>query len=100
MARMFADALVRRVKELGTPCIVGLDPDLTKVPEKTPEGVLTFCKTVVDAVHDLVPAVKPQSAYFERLGSAGARVLAETISYARSRGLLVILDAKRGDIGS
>jgi orotidine-5'-phosphate decarboxylase len=100
MARMFADALVRRIKELGTPCMVGLDPDLAKMPDKTPAGVLEFCTTVIDAVHDLVPAVKPQSAYFERLGSAGAKVLADTMSYARARGLLVLLDAKRGDIGS
>src|SRR5207245_9989283 len=59
-----------------------------------------FCRGVIDVVAPLVPAVKPQAAFFERLGPAGMTALGEVISYARQRELLVILDAKRNDIGS
>jgi orotidine-5'-phosphate decarboxylase len=63
-------------------------------------SVARFCKGVVDAVAPYVAAVKPQSAFFEALGSDGFRALEEVCDYARSAGLLVVLDAKRGDIGS
>jgi orotidine-5'-phosphate decarboxylase len=63
-------------------------------------AVTEFCKTIIDSVYDLVPAVKPQSAYFEQLGADGADVLYAVCEYAQSRGLYVILDAKRGDIGT
>lgn len=59
-----------------------------------------FCRGVIDVVAPLVAVVKPQSAFFEELGPAGVAVLVDVIRYARERGLLVILDAKRGDIGS
>jgi orotidine-5'-phosphate decarboxylase len=107
----FADALIRRGRELGHPCIVGLDPDLGKIPGRILAGrgrdpgsaadaIADYCLLVIDAVHDLVPAVKPQSAYFEIFGSAGVRALEKVVAAARARDLLVILDAKRGDIGS
>jgi orotidine-5'-phosphate decarboxylase len=64
------------------------------------EAYLDFCSNVIDIVAPLVPVVKPQSAFFEELGPAGMKVLAEVIRYAQERGLLVILDAKRNDIGS
>jgi orotidine-5'-phosphate decarboxylase len=59
-----------------------------------------FCREVIDVVAPLVPAVKPQAAFFEQLGPAGMTVLAEVIAYAQQKGLLVILDGKRNDIGS
>jgi len=59
-----------------------------------------FCRGVIDVVAPLVPAVKPQAAFFEQLGPAGMDVLAEVIAYAQQKGLLVILDGKRNDIGS
>jgi len=59
-----------------------------------------FCRRVIDVVAPLVPAVKPQSAFFEDCGPAGVAVLASVIQYARNAGLIVICDAKRGDIGS
>jgi orotidine-5'-phosphate decarboxylase len=72
------------------------------MPGVLPPGVAVtdFCKSIIDSVCDLVPAVKPQSAYFERLGASGADVLYEVCEHAALRGLYVILDAKRGDIGT
>ena len=91
--------------------MVGLDPVLDLLPmELRGEAVLgragsasavaRFCKGIVDAVGPYVVAVKPQSAFFEALGSDGFKALEEVCDYARSAGLLVVLDAKRGDIGS
>jgi orotidine-5'-phosphate decarboxylase len=64
------------------------------------DPLFEYCRIVIDAVHDLVPIVKPQSAYFEADGSRGVEALERVMAYARSRGLLVLLDAKRGDIGA
>ena len=61
---------------------------------------MQFCRDVIDVVAPLVPAVKPQAAFFEQLGPAGGAALSEVIAYATSKNLLVILDGKRGDIGS
>ncbi|MEM7246572.1 MAG: orotidine-5'-phosphate decarboxylase [Acidobacteriota bacterium] len=114
----FADRLLSAIAAKGSPCMVGLDPDLSKMPpgfleEKGWSGELTretctraaevvgdYCALVLDQVHDLVPAVKPQSAYFERFGSAGVAALERTIARARELDLQVVLDVKRGDIGS
>lgn len=111
----FADRLAAAVEEKGTPLVVGLDP----VPSELPEPVVAeaerrygrgsrgaaaaareFSLGILDAVAELVPAVKPQAAYFERHGTAGWAALKTVVKEARRRGLLVILDAKRGDIGS
>ena len=110
-AATFADRLVETVTRKQTQLVVGLDPRLDLLPmELRGESVLgraaaassvaRFCKGVVDAVAPYVAAVKPQSAFFEALGSDGFRALEEVCDYARSAGLLVVLDAKRGDIGS
>ena len=107
----FADRLVEAVTRKQTQLVVGLDPRLDLLPmELRGEAVLgraaaassvaRFCKGVVDAVAPYVAAVKPQSAFFEALGSDGFRALEEVCEYSRSAGLLVLLDAKRGDIGS
>jgi len=108
----FMDQLDSAVADRKTPVLVGLDPQEQLLPEGLiPQGAhvpgvgqaaayLGFCKGVVDVVASLVAAVKPQAAFFEQLGPAGANCLAEVIHYAQSKGLLVILDAKRGDIGS
>lgn len=106
----FADRLSAAVQRCGNPVLVGLDPRA----ESLPTGILaedaaatdkaaayaTFCRGVIDVVAPLVPAVKPQAAFFEELGPAGMTALAEVIAYAQQAGLLVILDAKRNDIGS
>jgi orotidine-5'-phosphate decarboxylase len=107
----FADRLGLAVERKRSQLVVGLDPRLDLLPmELRGEGVLgraagasavaRFCKGIVDAVGPYVVAVKPQSAFFEALGSDGIRALEEVSDYARSSGLLVLLDAKRGDIGS
>lgn len=106
----FGDRLAQAVRDKRTGTLVGLDPRANRLPSavapenETPQVVADayreFCRGVIDAVCDLVPAVKPQSAFFEQLGPPGMSALAETMSYARERGLIVLLDAKRGDIGS
>ena len=75
-------------------------PDELKAGENKAAAFETFCKGVIDVVADKVPAVKPQSAFFEQLGPAGVVALGNVTNYAHSKGLLTIMDAKRGDIGS
>jgi orotidine-5'-phosphate decarboxylase len=106
----FMDALARAVTARGNAVCVGLDPRGEQLPKSLIRGgdslaeqagvYRTFCRGVIDAVADLVPVVKPQSAFFEELGPPGVATLVEVIRYAQDRGLLVILDAKRNDIGS
>src|SRR5437773_180744 len=105
----FADRLIAAVRAKGNPVLVGLDPRAENLPpglirhedaEATASAFVSFCRGVIDVVASLVPAVKPQAAFFEELGPAGMRALKETIDYASSKGLLVILDGKRNDIGS
>ena len=108
----FGDQLIERIRELRHPLCVGLDPHLARIPTPFRRGDMApGSATTADAVGDLLAAVvdrlagrvavvKPQSAFFEALGPPGAQLLAQVVRRARSRGLLVILDAKRGDIGS
>jgi orotidine-5'-phosphate decarboxylase len=107
----FIDQLAEAVRQRGNAVCVGLDPRWEQLPwpitigrEEAPNGrveaYLDFCCGVVDVVASLVPVVKPQAAFFEELGPAGMTALAELIRYAQDRDLLVILDAKRNDIGS
>jgi len=112
----FTDELARAVATRGNAVCVGLDPRWEQLPWPITTGredasvgapftnradaYLDFCCGVIDVVASLVPVVKPQAAFFEELGPAGMTALAEVIRYAQDRGLLVILDAKRNDIGS
>jgi orotidine-5'-phosphate decarboxylase len=108
----FSDRLHTAIGRCGNPVLVGLDPRADMLPGSIlPAGANaalaeqarayeTFCREVIDVVGPLVPAVKPQAAFFEQLGPAGMAVLGRLIGYARSKGLLVILDGKRNDIGS
>ena len=112
MKNNFADSLLSAIDNKKNPSVVGLDPALDKIPrfilEKYSDGtleaaskaVLEFNKGIIDSVSDIVPAVKPQIAYYEVLGEYGIRVFRETIEYAKGKNLLVIGDAKRNDIGS
>ena len=98
----FADALTSASKTKSPICI-GLDPNIEKLPEGIPrsaEGVLEFCKGIIDAVSEHAPVVKPQLAFFEVLGWQGIKAFWETCEYAKSKGLIVIADGKRNDIGS
>jgi orotidine-5'-phosphate decarboxylase len=111
----FADRLSAAIARTGSPVVVGLDPRLDALPagivtaccqqygatlQAAAEAVWQFNRGIIDAVHDLVPAVKPQLAFYECYGVEGMRALARTIQYAQEAGLLVIADAKRNDIGS
>jgi orotidine-5'-phosphate decarboxylase len=109
-ATHFADRLIDRVEATRSHLVVGLDPDLRELPPELLDGVAdlagaaaaveAFATAVVDGVAELVPAVKPQSAFFEALGSAGVAALERVEAHAKRAGLLVIEDAKRGDVGN
>ncbi len=106
----FADRLIARVEATRSHLVVGLDPDLRELPPELLDGAHdlagaaraaeAFATAVIDGVADLVPAVKPQSAFFEAFGSAGVAALERVEAHARDAGLLVIEDSKRGDIGN
>jgi orotidine-5'-phosphate decarboxylase len=105
----YAARLHAAIRRCRTPALVGLDPRLADLPEplkaqqsarSTADLFEEFCRRVIDVVAPLVPAVKPQAAFFEELGPAGCVALERVIRHARQRGLIVICDAKRGDIGS
>ena len=112
---MSMDDLIQLVKEKNNPTIAGLDPKLDFIPsfliqeafaeygrtlKGAAEAIWQFNKGLIDALYEVVPAVKPQSAYYEMYGFEGVRVLAQTIDYAKSKGLFVVVDAKRNDIGT
>jgi orotidine-5'-phosphate decarboxylase len=96
----FADRLAEAVDRKRTQLVVGLDPRPDLFPLEVRGDVARFCSGIVDAVAPHAVAVKPQLAFFEALGVEGIEALEEVCGYARSAGLMVILDAKRGDIGS
>ena len=107
--------LIERIRKTGAPICVGLDPNLSFVPEEiqkkafeefgeTPEGaaeaIWQFNRAIVDATYDLIPAVKPQIAMYEQFGIPGLMAFKKTVDYCHEKGLLVIGDIKRGDIGN
>ncbi|MDE6635898.1 MAG: orotidine-5'-phosphate decarboxylase [Lachnospiraceae bacterium] len=109
------NTLVEKIKKTEAPIVVGLDPMLGYIPEhiltaayeeygKNPDGaaeaVWQYNKGIVDAVCDLVPAVKPQIAMYEQFGIPGLIAFKKTVDYCKEKGLVVIGDIKRGDIGS
>jgi orotidine-5'-phosphate decarboxylase len=111
----FAERLAAAIGKKGNPVTVGLDPRSRQLPpdvlerarrlhsgplEQIAGAFEEFCLRIIDVVAPLVPAVKPQAAFFEELGPAGCAALARVIARARRAGLIVICDAKRGDIGT
>ncbi|HIT65466.1 MAG TPA: orotidine-5'-phosphate decarboxylase [Candidatus Ventrimonas merdavium] len=107
--------LIEKIQKTKAPVCVGLDPMLGYIPEhilkrsfgefgETLEGaadaIWNFNKEIVDATYDLIPSVKPQIAMYEQFGIEGLKVYEKTVRYCQEKGLLVIGDAKRGDIGS
>ena len=107
--------LVANIKKTGAPIVVGLDPMLNYIPEhiqkkafaeygETLEGaaeaIWQFNKEIVDKTYDLIPAVKPQIAMYEQFGLPGLAAFKKTVDYCKEKGLVVIGDIKRGDIGS
>lgn len=101
-AMNYADRLQERINSTSPVC-VGLDPVIDKLPEgvsKDVKGVSVFCHGIIDAVASTAACIKPQMAYFELLGWEGMKVFFEVCAYAQGKGLLVIADGKRNDIGS
>ena len=107
--------LISKIQKTNAPIVVGLDPMLNYIPEhiqkkafqeygETLEGaaeaIWQYNKGIVDAVWDLIPAVKPQIAMYEQFGIPGMEAYKKTVDYCKSRDLVVIGDIKRGDIGS
>ena len=112
---MSVNTLVRKIREKNNPTVAGLDARLEYIPAYITEkytaqygktlkaaaaSMMEFNKGLIDALHDIVPAIKPQAAYYELLGPDGAVVLRDTIAYAHEKGMYVIADIKRNDIGA
>lgn len=111
----FADRLIAEIQRKGNPVCVGLDPRLEQIPESIKAiqvqkhgstfeaaamALLEFNKGIIDAVYDLVPCVKPQIAFYEQYGFLGMYAFEQTCRYAQEKGLIVIADGKRNDIGT
>ena len=107
--------LVANINKTGAPIVVGLDPMLNYIPEQVQkkafaeygetlegaaEAIWQFNKEIVDKTYDLIPAVKPQIAMYEQFGLPGLAAFKKTVDYCKEKGLVVIGDIKRGDIGS
>ena len=107
--------LVANIKKTGAPIVVGLDPMLNYIPEQVQkkafaeygetlegaaEAIWQFNKEIVDKTYDLIPAVQPQIAMYEQFGLPGLAAFKKTVDYCKEKGLVVIGDIKRGDIGS
>jgi orotidine-5'-phosphate decarboxylase len=96
----FSDRLADAVERKSSQLVVGLDPVVEQMPAEVDGDLFAFCSGIVDAIAPHAVAVKPQSAFFEAHGADGVRAFAQVCEYARAAGLIVIADAKRGDIGS
>lgn len=109
------DRLIENIVKTQNPSVVGLDPKLEYVPnyiiEKKIEkhgktlkaaakAILEFNKCIIDEIHDICPAIKPQAAYYEMYGYEGVKTLYKTIAYAQEKGMFVMTDGKRNDIGA
>lgn len=109
------NTLIQKIKEKNAPVVVGLDPMLKYIPDfiledafqqygeslqGAAEAIWRYNKGIVDEIYDLVPAVKPQIAMYEQFGIEGLKAFKKTVDYCKEKGLVVIGDIKRGDIGS
>ncbi len=107
--------LIRNIQKTNAPIVVGLDPMLSYIPEQITQkayeefgetlagagaAIWRYNQAIIDAVYDLIPAVKPQIAMYEQFGIDGLTAYQKTVDYCRQKGLVVIGDVKRGDIGS
>ncbi|HEZ7986119.1 MAG TPA: orotidine-5'-phosphate decarboxylase [Ruminococcus sp.] len=112
---MSFDRLIEKIITLKNPTVVGLDPKLDYVPQfirrryqdsdgwtlkAASKAIFDFNQAIIDEIHDIVPAIKPQAAYYEMFGHYGIRTLEKTIRYAKLNGMFVITDGKRNDIGA
>ena len=107
---MIVDKLIDKIKEYDNPTVAGIDTNFDYLPEDMRAGVkdfkgaagaiLAFNKKIIDNICDIVPCVKVQIAYYEMYGIEGMRAFAETLRYASEKGMFVMTDAKRNDIGA
>lgn len=112
---MSFDRLIEKIIEMKNPTVVGLDPRLEYVPDyiqrrymeddggtlkAAAKAIFAFNQAIIDEIHDIVPAIKPQAAYYEMYGHYGIKTLEKTIRYAKLNGMFVITDGKRNDIGA
>lgn len=112
---MVIDKLIDKINETGNPTVVGLDPREDYIPsfiieekyekyghslKAVAEAMYDFNKYIIDEIYDLIPAVKPQIAMYERYGIEGLKAYLKTIEYAKEKGLIIIGDIKRSDIAS
>lgn len=112
---MSLDRMIENIVKMQNPTVAGLDPKLAYIPQyildesvekygkslkAAANALFEFNKALIDELCDIVPAVKPQAAYYEMYGFEGVRVLEETIAYAKSKGMFVMTDGKRNDIGA
>ena len=112
---MSFDKLIEKIVETKNPTVAGLDPKLEFIPEHiitkcfseygcnlrgASRAIFKYNKGLIDALCDIVPAIKPQAAYYEVFGHHGMRALAKTVAYAREKGMYVVMDGKRNDIGT
>lgn len=107
-----ADRLLNKIDETKNPSVVGLDPFIAQMPEFLKQKhagnsfeniknlIIEFNCAIIDAIYDIVPAVKPQIAFYEQYGSQGVIAFEETVKYAKEKGLIIVEDGKRNDIGS
>jgi len=106
----FIDRLIEQIKRKRSHIVVGLDPDYNRFPEvlkssdrslkEVSKAIEEFNCRIIDAIYDLVPAIKPQIVFYERYGIEGLKSFANTVNYGKEKGLIVIEDAKKNDIGS
>ena len=105
------DKLINKIKNMNNPTVIGLDPRFEIIPkcilnkysnniEGVTKAIIEFNKCLIDEIWDIIPAVKPQIAFYEMFGVLGLEAFEETCKYAKEKGMIVIADAKRGDIGS
>lgn len=105
------DKLINKIKQTNNPTVIGLDPKYEQLPNcikekygttsrEIAEAIYEFNQALIDNTYDIIPAVKPQIAFYEMLGTPGIETFYKTCEYAKKKGMFVIVDAKRGDIGS
>lgn len=105
------DNLIEKIKKTNNPTVMGLDPRYEMLPkcvtdkysqdlEGAAKAIIEYNKALIDATYDIVPAIKPQIAFYEMFGIPGMKAFQETCQYAKEKGMVVIADIKRGDIGS
>ncbi len=105
------DKLIEKIKETNNPTVMGLDPRYDMLPkcvtkkyssdcQGVADAIVEYNKALIDATYDIIPAIKPQIAFYEMFGLPGMKAFKETCKYAKQKGMIVIADVKRGDIGS